>query len=136
MQSIIRTIRNTYVFIHGNHRSIEKIIIDRNSTIWLLVCNKEELIWNMAQIRVMFLLLMYVLTVTTFLSDAKSIRNTEIQISSIAELFHLRESLPNVSERRKSKFDIYLHDCWVDSSWNSSKPTVEKILKGRADLIL
>ena len=63
----------------------------------------------MAQIRVMFLLLMYILTITTFLSDAKSIRNTEIQISSIAELFHLRESLPNVSERRKSKFDIYLH---------------------------
>ena len=121
MQNIIRTIRNTCVFIHGNYWSIEKIIIDRNSTIWLLVCNKEELIWNMAQIRVMFLLLMYVLTVTTFLSDAKSIRNTEIQISSIAELFHLRESLPNVSERRKSKFDIYLHDCWVDSSWNSSK---------------
>ena len=59
----------------------------------------------MAQIRVMFLLVLYVLTVTTFFSDAKSIRNTEIQISSsMSELFHLKESLPHVSERRKSKF--------------------------------
>ena len=61
----------------------------------------------MAQIRVMFLLLLYVLTVTTFFSDAKSIRNTEIQISSsMSELFRLKKSMPNVSERRKSKFEI------------------------------
>ena len=61
----------------------------------------------MAQIRVMFLLVLYVLTVTTFFSDAKSIRNTEIQISSsMSELFRLKKSLPNVSERRKSKFEI------------------------------